>query len=402
MRSQKLKFTNADGDTLVAQLEMPIDQKPVAFALFAHCFTCNKNLTAAKNISRSLAEEGFGVLRFDFSGLGESEGDFADTNFSSNVDDLISAAGFMEEKYQAPKLLVGHSLGGAAVYFAGAKLESVEAVASIGAPSSPSHVEHLLKSDIDRIEKEGKAEVEIAGRRFMIKKQFLDDLETHTMAETVKELRKPILLLHSPQDNVVGIQNAREIYESAMHPKSFISLDGADHLLSDKRDSKYAGQVIASWAERYIELPERKKLESSQKVSVQNSDGYTTDIKAGRHILRADEPEEVGGNDFGPTPYDLLLASLGSCTAMTLRMYAERKDWPVTEIEVHLDHSKEYAEDCENCDQPSSKVDKIKRSLNIEGDLSEKQKERLVEIADKCPVHRTLHGEVEVETSLND
>ncbi len=401
MNQEKCSFENSAGETLAARIELPANQKPRAFALFAHCFTCNKNLTAVRNISRALTSHGFGVMRFDFTGLGESEGDFADTDFSSNIEDLIAASGFLEEHYEAPKLIVGHSLGGAAVIFAGKLLNSVEAIATIGAPSSPAHVQHLFDGNVEEIKANGVATVNIGGRPFSIKEQFIKDIEAKNLESCLKSLRKPLLLLHSPQDKVVGIHNAAEIYNAATHPKSFISLDGADHLMSNKEDSIYAGNVIAEWAERYVTMGETPELDSDHQVVARiGSDGFTTEISLGSHSLIADEPASVGGSNLGPSPYDLLLSSLGACTVMTLRMYADRKQWPLEEVVVHLNHEKDYAKDCEDCEKSSAKIDHIDRVIELSGDLDEKQRARLLDIADKCPVHKTLHSDVVVRTSL--
>jgi uncharacterized OsmC-like protein/esterase/lipase len=339
-----------------------------------------------RNISKALTQRGFGVLRFDFTGLGESEGDFADTNFSSNIDDLVAAGRYMESELEAPSLIVGHSLGGAAVIFAAKELDSVRAVATIGAPSSPEHVQHLIQSGVPEIEEKGEAQLNIGGRPFTIKKQFLEDISGVNMQATIKSLRKPILVAHSPQDDTVGINNAAEIYSAAMHPKSFLSLDGADHLLSNAADSRYVGQMIAAWAERYIDTEESADLKTTHQVLVHSDveSGYTLDIQAGKHTFKADEPESIGGNDFGPTPYDLLLASLGACTAITMRMYANRKG--------HL-------QDCEDCESSNSKIDVIERYIEIKGNLDEKQRQRMMQIADKCPVHKTLHSEIRVVTT---
>jgi len=402
MNLEKINFINQDGVALVGRIELPADQQPHNFAVFAHCFTCTKNLSAVRNISRSLTSAGFGVLRFDFTGLGESDGDFADTNFSGNVEDLIAAANYLEKNYQAPALLVGHSLGGAAVIFAAAQLDSVSAVATIGAPSNPKHVQHLLRSSIEEIKQSGKATVNLGGRDFTIKKHFLEDLNAHSMQDTVKSMDKALLVMHSPQDFTVDIKNAEEIYVAAHHPKSFVSLDGADHLLLNKADSLYAGNVIAQWASRYVDIPEVEKLNSRSDVvaSLSQDAGYTTQLKLGNHYMISDEPESIGGNDFGPTPYDLLSAALSSCTAITVQMYVRRKGWDLKNIEVHTNYSKQHAVDCEHCDEDSAKIDTFARDIKLEGDLDEKQIKRILQIADKCPVHKTLHNETQVVTKL--
>ncbi|WP_420400123.1 alpha/beta fold hydrolase [Flagellimonas sp.] len=404
MGLQKINFKNSDGQTLVGRLELPADQHPHSYAIFAHCFTCNKNLLAVKNIGKALTSHGFGVLRFDFTGLGESDGDFADTNFSGNVGDLVAAAEFLHNNYDAPTLIIGHSLGGAASIFAAAQIPSIKAVATIGAPSNPVHVKHLLQSGVDEILATGKAVVNLSGRDFTIKKQFLDDLETKSLPETAKTLRKPLLIMHSPQDDTVGIKNAEEIYIAAHHPKSFVSLDGADHLLSKKEDSIYAGNVIAGWATRYVGPVENQepKLKTKHQVaaSLDAEDGFTTQMKVGRHYMVADEPESFGGNDFGPSPYELVSAGLSACTVMTIQMYSKRKGWPVDNVEVHTSYSKTHAQDCENCEQDSAKIDTFHREIKFTGDLDEKQKARIMQIADKCPVHKTLHSETQVISKL--
>lgn len=404
MGLQKVTFNNSQGQTLVGRLELPVDRHPHNFAIFAHCFTCNKNLLAVKNIGKGLTSHGFGVLRFDFTGLGESEGDFADTNFSGNVEDLVAAADFLQENYKAPTLIIGHSLGGAASIFASKEIASIQAIATIGAPSNPVHVKHLLKSGIEEIQAEGKAVVNLSGRDFTIKKQFLDDLETKSLPETAKALRKPLLIMHSPQDDTVGIKNAEEIYVSAHHPKSFVSLDGADHLLSRKEDSIYVGEVIAGWAKRYLDVSNivdtTLKTKHQVAASLDANDGFTTQMKVGNHYMIADEPETYGGNDFGPSPYELVSAGLSACTVMTIQMYARRKGWPVDNVEVHTSYSKTHAEDCENCEVDSSKIDTFHREIKLTGDLDGKQRARIMEIADKCPVHKTLHSPTQIISTL--
>ncbi len=403
MNLQKVTFKNNEGQLLEGRLELPVDRHPHNYAIFAHCFTCNKNLLAVKNIGRALTTNGFGVLRFDFTGLGESEGDFADTNFSGNVEDLVAAAGYLTEKHIAPTLLIGHSLGGAAVIFAATEIPSVKAIATVGAPSDPSHVQHLLKSSLEEIEATGKAVVNLSGRDFTIKKQFLEDLKTKSLPETVKKLRKPLLLMHSPQDATVGIKNAEEIYRAAHHPKSFVSLDGANHLLMNRKDSLYVGEVISGWAKRYLAFETEEELPKTEHqvvASLDAEDGFTTKMKVGNHFMVSDEPTDFGGNDFGPSPYDLVSSGLSACTVMTLQMYAKRKKWPLENVTVHTTYGKAHAPDCENCEDTAAKIDTFNREIQLNGALDQKQRERMLQIADKCPVHKTLHSEVHVITKL--
>lgn len=401
MKSEKLIFTNKDGLKLAGKLDLPIDRKPQACAIFAHCFTCSSSLQAVRNISLALTQEGFGVFRFDFTGLGQSEGEFADTNFSSNVDDLLSAADHLVENFDAPQVLVGHSLGGAAVLMAGLKIPSVKAVVTIGAPAEPVHVAHLLKEGEEEIQSQGQATVDIGGRPFLIKRQFIEDLKKAASEHHIGKLKKALLVMHSPQDRIVNIKNAEIIYKAAMHPKSYISLDGADHLLSSKEDAVYAGKVIASWAKRYIDRRESDELSTEKQVVTRTGqDGFLTEIRVGQHSLLADEPESVGGTNLGPTPYGLLSAALGACTSMTLRMYADRKGWDLQEVRVHLTHAKDHPIDCKDVEDEKSKIDIFDREIELEGDLDEKQITRLLEIADRCPVHRTLHSDIEVRTRL--
>ena len=402
MNTQKLHFQNKEGEELSARLEWPVDRKPRAFALLAHCFTCSKDLKGLGNLSRGLTAEGIAVLRFDFTGLGESEGDFSDTHLSSNVDDLVQAAEHLEAHYEAASLLVGHSLGGAAVLLAASRINNVKAVATVGAPADPDHVTAHFQKDMDAIQRDGGAEVQIGGRPFTIKKEFVDDLSAHHPESQLAELRKPLLVMHSPQDVIVGVDNARRIYGSAHHPKSFVSLDGADHLLSKREDSVYAGKMIAAWVTKYLaSIPE--EWDTEHQVAVRTTDqSLTTEIAAGKHRLLADEPEKGGGNDMGPDPYRLLMASLGSCTSLTLHMYAKRKEWDLKEARVHLSHDNVYAKDREDVEADKGKVDRFTRSIEMEGDLDEEQRKRLLEIADKCPVHRTLHSEIVVHTKEHE
>lgn len=403
-RTRVVSFPGAKGDRLAARLGLPADGEVQACALFAHCFTCSKDLKAAVHLTRALTQAGIAVLRFDFTGLGESEGDFADTTFSSNVDDLEAAAAWMAERLEAPSILVGHSLGGAAVLQAAARLPSVRAVATLGAPFDPAHVTHLFADSLDEIEAEGEAEVVLAGRRFTLSHDFVRDLETRRMEETIASLRRPLLIFHSPVDRIVGIDNAARIYEAARHPKSFVSLDDADHLLSREDDARYAGTVLAAWASRYVaERPERSRDEAGlvaddRVVTRTPGDGFRTDVLVRGHALTADEPRAVGGEDQGPTPYDLLAAALGACTSMTLGMYARRKGWPLEETTVRLRHEKIHARDEEACEHREARLDRLEREIRLEGPLDDEQRGRLLEIADRCPVHRTLSAGVEIAT----
>jgi len=402
MNHQKVSFKNRSGETLVGRLSLPANQHPHNFVLFAHCFTCNKNFRAIRNISRALTTDGFGVLRFDFTGLGESEGEFSDSNFSGNVEDLLEAAEYLKQHFTSPTLIIGHSLGGAAAIIAAQKISSIRAIATIGAPSNPLHVKHIFKDDIETINDKGTSEVNIGGRSFTIKKQFLDDLKSQSFQETLKNIGKSILILHSPQDKIVEIKNSEEIYIAAHHPKSFISLDGADHLLSNPQDATYTGEIIGKWSKRYLEMPEAIALETKQEVvaSLDNADGFTTQMKLGSHYITADEPVSFGGNNFGPSPYELVSAGLSACTVMTIQMYAKRKKWPLENVEVHTSYKKLHAEDCRNCESSEAKIDTFQRAIKLTGNLEEKQISRIMEIADKCPVHRTLKSEIKISTNL--
>ena len=401
MPSKKVEFINKNGYKLSARVELPLDSKPDAYAVFAHVFTGSKSLSATRHISRALTLNGIAVLRFDFTGLGESEGDFSDTNFSSNVEDLLAACRFLRDNYNPPSIIIGHSLGGAASVFAASKVDSIKAVATIGTPSEPEHVTHLLTSKIEDIERTGMAEVNIGGQIFTIKKHFLDDLRSKNMFNIVKNLNKAILVLHSPQDRVVEIENAAKIYHAAKHPKSFVTLNEADHMLTNKNDAFYVGNMIATWAKRYVEIPKTEKLTTHKQVVARlGQSGYTTDIMAGKHGMIADESEDLGGADFGPSPYELLNASLGACTAMTLQMYARRKKWELDEVQVHLSFSRSYKEDCDHCDVKDRRLEVFDREIEIKGNLDQTQVDRLLEIANKCPVHRTLEASAEVRTKL--
>ncbi len=403
-RSEKLTFSGARGDTLAARLDLP-ESKPTAFALFAHCFTCSKDIFAARRISRGLADRGIAVLRFDFTGLGASDGDFANTNFSSNVGDLLAAAQHLRQHFEAPQILVGHSLGGAAILSAAPDIEEARAVVTIGAPSEPAHVAHLLADKNAEIEARGEAEVVLAGRKFRIQKQFLEDIAESKLRARIAGIGKALLVFHAPLDSVVGIDNATKIFVAAKHPKSFVSLDGADHLLSRHADADYVADVLAAWAMRYVKQAEEETADAEPRhgaviVAETPRGKFTQSIIAGRHELVADEPKSVGGLDLGPSPYDFLLAALGSCTSMTLRLYADRKGWPLEKVTVELRHAHVHAKHCEDCESTHGKVDLIDRDVHIEGPLDDEQRSRLLEIADKCPVHRSLHTETVVRSSL--
>lgn len=395
-RSQRIEFDNGRGQTLAGRLELP-PATPRAFALFAHCFTCGKDVAAATRISRALAAKGFGVLRFDFTGLGNSGGDFANENFSSNVGDLVAAASWLRGAHEAPKLLVGHSLGGAAVLAAAGRVPEARAVVTIGAPAHPEHVTHLLAGELETIRAQGHAKVTLAGRSFTIQDQFLDDLERLDVRGTLQDLGKAVLILHSPQDEVVSIEQARRLYAQLGHPKSFVSLDDADHLLTRRRDSQYVADVVAAWSQRYIEDPGHPDTEAGAVRVTGRGEAFVQQCTAGRHDWLADEPRAQGGEDHGPTPYDLLLAALGTCTSMTLGMYARKKELPLDRVTVELRHDRVHAEDCE---RTGAWIDRIERVVRLDGDLDEAQRTRLLEIAERCPVHRTLTNEIRIDTRL--
>jgi putative redox protein len=405
VESQRFTFANQSGEELAAALELPAGP-PRATAVFAHCFTCSKDIIAASRVSRALCEEGFAVLRFDFTGLGNSQGDFANTNFSSNVSDLEAASAALAERVAAPSLLVGHSLGGAAVAVAAHRVESVRAVVTIAAPSDPTHVAHLFRDQLDAIDAEGAVEVQLAGRPFRITRQFVTDLESHNVERALKSFRGALLVMHSPVDETVSIEHARALFDAARHPKSFVALDGADHLLRDKRDARFVARTIATWATRYVgeadpAAPEARLPDGVTEVH-EAGPPYLQHIRAGRHRWVGDEPTSVGGGDAGPTPYDLLLSALGACTTMTIRMYANRKQWPLEGVDVHLSHQKIHARDCDTCETDTGMVSAIDREITLRGPLDDEQRARLLQIADRCPVHRTMTEEKTIRTRLAD
>jgi len=400
MRSEKFEFANAKGEKLAAVLDLPLGE-PTAYALFAHCFTCGKDIRAARIIAERLSVHGIATLRFDFTGLGGSAGEFANTHFSSNVDDLVAAADHLRKSKAAPAILIGHSLGGAAVLAAAHRIEEARAVVTIAAPADPAHVTGLFKDRVGAIRAQGEVEVTLAGRPFKIRREFLDDVAEQMLMDRVAHLRKALLIFHSPSDASVGIDNASKIFVAAKHPKSFVSLFGADHLLSQKRDAEYVANVIAAWSERYLEQPPfMTEGQVSGVVTVRETRAgkFQQEIMSGPHRCLADEPVAFGGLDSGPGPYDLLLASLGACTSMTLRIYADRKGLPLERVTVRLTHKKVHVEDCENCEGKDQTIDRIDRTITMEGALDAETRKRLLEIADKCPVHRTLTTANEIRT----
>jgi uncharacterized OsmC-like protein/fermentation-respiration switch protein FrsA (DUF1100 family) len=403
MPSERFDFPNASGERLAALLDRPAGV-PRALALFAHCFTCGKDIRAAKRIAEGLTTRGIAVLRFDFTGIGASEGEFANTNFSSNVADLVAAANHLRKVEQAPALLIGHSLGGAAVLAAAGEVPEARAVVTIAAPADPSHVIGLLKDRVDEIRSRGEVEVTLAGRPFRIRREFLDDVAERRLGEKIGKLRKALLVMHAPTDNTVGIDNATQIFLAAKHPKSFVSLADADHLLGNPRDAAYVADVIAAWSERYVEIDTAPAVAATQPHTVAvietGAGKFQQKITAGRHTLIADEPVAAGGLDTGPGPYDLLLAGLGACTAMTLRLYADRKQLPLERVSVRLEHTRIHAEDCENCETKEGMLDRINKEITVEGPLDADARARLLEIAEKCPVNRTLKSEIDIRGTI--
>lgn len=396
MRTHSIKFENSQGITLSARLDEPATGVIKHYALFAHCFTCHKNLKAIQHISHALTAQGIALFRIDFTGLGDSGGAFADTSIVTNIEDLITASHYLSTHYQAPKLMIGHSFGGAAAILAATQLNNIQAVATIASPASVDHVEHLFAGKTQDIQAQGQAELSIGGRNIILGKPFLDALYHHNLSEELAQLRKPILVFHSPQDTIVGIDNAQKIYTSAKHPKSFVSLDGADHLLSQSSDACYVGDVMAAWAKRYISADTQTSTPQNTHVNIQGNRaaGYTCEIRAGEHSLYADEPKVLGGNNLGATPYELLLSSLGACTAMTMKMYAQRKGWAFEDIDVQLTHEKIN----KTTDEGVRKVDVIHRKINIKSALDDKQLAGIKAIADKCPVHKSLTDPVDIIT----
>lgn len=398
--TEKFSFVGARGQLLDGRLEKPGHGAPRAVALFAHCFTCTKQSKAATRISAALAGHGIAVLRFDFTGLGASEGDFANAGFVSNVEDLVAAAGAMRAAGSPVTLLIGHSLGGAAVIAAAEHVAEVRAVVTLGAPFDVQHVLAQLGDDLDVVKRLGEADVTIGGRKFRVSQSFIDQAHEQPQAARLRALKRALLVLHSPTDATVGIDNARQIFEAARHPKSFVALDG-DHLLTNERHARYAAALIAAWIEGSIDekVPAMDRP-SEGIVSVQTAGGkFAQLVRTSTHELLADEPRSIGGSDLGPTPYDFLLAALGACTSMTIKQYAERKGWPLEQVSVELEHGRNHAADCLDCDIGNAEIQVIDRALRLTGALSDEQRARLLEIADKCPVHRTLEKDLHIHTT---
>jgi uncharacterized OsmC-like protein/pimeloyl-ACP methyl ester carboxylesterase len=404
---ERFQFTGEGGHQLAAALDLP-EREPRAYALFAHCFTCGKDVLAAKRISAALAANGIAVLRFDFTGLGSSEGDFANSTFSSNVADLVRAADHLRKTRKSPAILIGHSLGGAAILAAAGQIPDAKAVVTIAAPSDPAHVTGFFKDRIEDIRKAGEVEVSLAGRPFRIKREFLDDIAEHGLMAHVANLHKALLVMHSPTDDTVSIDNATRIFVAARHPKSFVSLDDADHLLSRRRDSAYVADVVAAWAARYIDPPAPAQSAASGEAPRQvvvretRNSKFQQTVMVGPHQILADEPVAAGGEDSGPGPYDFLLAALGACKSMTMRLYADRKSLPLERATVTLNHSKIHAQDCAECETKEGMLDQIAVAIGLEGALDAEQRKRILEIADKCPVHRTLTSEIRIVTKAAD
>ncbi|KWV57799.1 osmotically inducible protein C [Bradyrhizobium macuxiense] len=407
MPHERFQFTGVGGHQLAATLDSP-DGPIRAYALFAHCFTCGKDVLAAKRIAVALTAKGIATLRFDFTGLGSSEGDFANSTFSSNVADLVRAADHLRETRAAPAILIGHSLGGAAILAAAGQIAEAKAVVTIAAPSDPAHVTHLFKDKVDDIRAQGEVEVSLAGRPFRIKREFLDDVAEQNLMAQVTKLHKALLVMHSPTDDTVGIDSATHIFVAARHPKSFVSLAGSDHLLTGTQDAAYVADLIGAWAERYVDLAAPQLAADAgsapRNVVVQETRAskFQQTVTTGPHRMLADEPAAVGGQDSGPGPYDFVLAGLGACTSMTMRMYADRKSLRLDRVTVTLTHSKIYAKDCEECETRDGMLDQIDRVIRIEGELDADQRKRLMEIADKCPVHKTLTSEIRIITKATE
>jgi putative redox protein len=399
--TERVEFIGSTGEKIAGKLDKPIG--PIrTFALYAHCFTCTKEFIGSRSICEALASHGIAVLRFDFTGLGSSGGEFGETNFLSNVQDLIAASKFMEEDLEAPSMLIGHSLGGAAVLSAAKHIDSAKVVISIAAPADADHVIHNFADHVEEIETNGSAKVKLGGKELTIGKQFLDDLRAQKVTEGLSDVRKAFLIMHSPTDNMVGIENAGRIFAAAKHPKSFVSLDQADHLLTKPEDAAYVAANINTWASRYLPRPEdtTQKWEGHVKVSETGASKFQNWVQAGPHGFMADEPKSYGGTETGPTPYNLLAAALGACTNMTLRNYASLKNLEIGQINVEVEYSKIHMDDCSECEQSTGgKIDQFERRIEIKGLRDAELEEKLLSIADRCPVHKTLENQAHIVTS---
>ncbi len=401
-RRQKVRIQSPGGHSLVGLLELPIDLDPYAVAVFAHCFTCNKNFAAMRYISKALQAHDIAVLRFDFTGLGESEGAFADTTFSSNLQDLLAACTFMDAHFgDKPKILLGHSLGGAAVLHAANKINHVEAVVTVGAPFEPYHVTHLFEHRIKEIKALGKLQMDIGGRKVWIGRDFVEEIKNHSSKDYIRNLKKPLLILHSPQDRVVGIENAAKIYNAAFHPKSFISLHGADHLLSASEDALYAGNIIAGWVRKYLPPPQEEDIQTNSFVAarIDDDDDFTVQIKSGRHRLIMDEPKTAGGKNIGPDPYSFLASAIAGSTAMMLQWYAKQRGWPLEEVIVHVNQDRQHAADCPECEVNLLRAHQFEKRIELKGALDDAQREALYRMAEQCPVQRSIEGGIIIKSS---
>ncbi len=399
MQQLRIEFPNTHGEQLSAALSLPAQPEPRGYVLFAHCFTCGKNIAAASRISRALTAHGFAVLRFDFTGLGNSEGDFANTNFSSNVEDLLAAADFLRTSYLAPVLMIGHSLGGAAVLAAAEQVPECRAVCTIGAPATPAHL--LQKLEEDPAAATPSYSITVGQRSFPIQQQFVNDLTDAKVTDKLSRLKRALLVLHAPLDEIVSIDEASKIFQHAKHPKSFVSLDGADHLVSRAEDAEYVADIIAAWAKRYIPTSQNAQKEAvanGQVLVGEANKKFLRQVATDDHAWVADEPKKVGGDNLGPDPYEHLLAALGTCTSMTIRMYANHKKIPLEDVDITLSHSREHNKDCEECDEPTARLDVLRRSIKLTGNLSDAERTRLLQIADRCPVHKTLEGDLQIRT----
>ena len=405
MPTQTVKFANPKGHELSGSLQLPEFGEPIAYVLMAHCFACTHKTKAGTYIARAMVKEGFAVLRFDFSGLGQSAGDFADTNFTTNVDDLVAAADYLRENFKAPEILVGHSLGGTAVIEASKRVPECVAVSSIASPADPEHVTHLIQDQMQCIIDTGQANVTLDGKKQTIKKQFIDDLKAQKIEETLRNLDRALLIFHSPMDEIVSIEHAKLMYQKALHPKSFVSLDNANHMLTNRNDAEYVGTVLAAWAAKYLQADDENedeveyKPKSGEVSAAIGKTKYITQVKTQNHAWYADEPASLGGKNKGPTPFELLAASLGTCTSITLRMYADRKKWPLDTVNTVVTSEHSHPQKAKGEDREPHRFTRV---IHVTGDLNDEQRGRLIEIANMCPVHRILEGTIETETVLGE